>query len=503
MKFKLDFKRLFGAAVDRLFAVGLTDPDSFSLAVRPILEGHADGDIHRAQSLALQGLQDYAHVVQKYSNSFLKGISDSVSFEGLRVPIAGKQGTPVGTGHGLDPNAEGLDILSMLFGFQTPGPVCVHARSMEAAPFRDDSGWNDLYLPPEFASHGLERFRLNISQYRERGGQAILFAAIVGMPNDTGTVESAHQELQQLVRELAPYVDGFVWVPQLSGCVQLRTAPACHTAASLMSAAAPTHLKLMELPGCSESNQPDRLVLADSFLAGGGEGLVAVGGLEVTRQQVPRPQSWPFAHAIKSGGSLAMCRQWLIEELRRRHPSSFLAACGGFHNGSEAISACEHANVIMETEAFTRYGPGMARKLLTRLSRRMSFLQKKGTVPSGTLHELQQSLWSRQSDDSARRESANGLSRWRPASASPHEVLPVKTPRDQIRNVRLRATGLSVCALLRQDAAVTGGARASTAARCRSHGGARASTAARCRSHGGLALLLRQDAAVTGGGATH
>jgi hypothetical protein len=70
-----------------------------------------------------------------------------------------------------------------------------------------------------------------------------------------------------------------------------------------------------------------------------------------------------------------------------------LAACGGFHNGGEAISACEHANVIMETEAFTRYGPGMARKLLARLSRRMSFLQKSGRVESGRLIDLQKQLW--------------------------------------------------------------------------------------------------------------
>ena len=258
-----------------------------------------------------------------------------------------------------------------------------------------------MYLPPEFASQGLERFCRNVAQYRERGGEAMLFAAIVGMPDDKGTIACAHQELQQLVRTLAPYVDGFVWVPQLSGCAQLLTETACRDSAALMSADAPTHLKLMELPACSERDQPARLAQAEAFLASGGDGLVAVGGLEVPREQVPRSPSWPFAKALKSGGSLAMSRQWLIEQLRRRHASCFLAACGGFHDGSEIISACDHANVVMETEAFTRYGPGMARKLLSRLSRRMSFLKKNGTVPSGMLHDMQQSLWSQWNDDNS------------------------------------------------------------------------------------------------------
>jgi hypothetical protein len=393
MKFKLDFKRLFGAAVDRLFAVGLTDPDSFNLAVRPILEGHADGDIHRAQLLALQGLGDYGHVVKKYSHSFLNGLSDSVSFEGLRVPIAGKQTTPVGTSHGLDPNAEGLEILSYLFGFQTPGPVCVQPRKMDSAPFRDDSAWQDLYLPPDFASHGLEHFRRNVSEYRERGGEAMLFAAIVGLPDANGSPSAASRQLQQLIRELTTYVDGFVWVPQLTGCDSLQTERAYAETANLMAVEAAQQLKLVELPACLVDGYREHLALADAFLEGGGDGVVSVGGLEVARQHVPNSDSWPFAKAIKSGGSVANCRQWMTEQLRKRHPTCFLAACGGFHDGSEAISACEHANVIVETEAFTRYGPGMARKLLARLSRRMRFLQKKGIVESGRLYDMQQDMW--------------------------------------------------------------------------------------------------------------
>ena len=47
----------------------------------------------------------------------------------------------------------------------------------------------------------------------------------------------------------------------------------------------------------------------------------------------------------------------------------------------------------METEAFTRYGPGIARKMLARLAERLNFLAKKGHIATPDLHSLQQQLW--------------------------------------------------------------------------------------------------------------
>jgi hypothetical protein len=48
----------------------------------------------------------------------------------------------------------------------------------------------------------------------------------------------------------------------------------------------------------------------------------------------------------------------------------------------------------METEAFTRYGPGIARKMLTRLAERLSFLARKGQLSTPELDLFQKQVWS-------------------------------------------------------------------------------------------------------------
>lgn len=398
MKFKLDFKRVFGVGIDRLFAIGLTDPETFSMAVRPILEGHADGDILNAQSLALQGLKDYEHVVRKYSSAFLQRSNKKTSYEHLGVEMAGHQVLPIGTSHGLDVNADGLEVLSFLFSFQTPGPVTVSPTVVGAAPFQEDAHRVDILVPCTFASRGLDYFRNNVASYRKAGGTAVVLAAIIGLPGPHDDVPRTLKEIDLLVESLRGYVDGFVWTPQLAGNDSLLAPGVFSATAARMAAGAANLLKLVELPPCNEAGRDDWRALADAFLTNGGDGIVAVGGQRVGREDVPNPQRWPFESAFRMGGSLAGCRQWAIEELRRTYPKSFIAASGGFHHGNEANRACVHANVIMETEAFTRYGPGIARKMLARLAERLNFLAKKGHLPSPDLHALQQQLWTELGD---------------------------------------------------------------------------------------------------------
>jgi len=393
MKFKLDFKRIFGAGIDRLFAIGLTDPEAFSMAVRPILEGHADSDILHAQSLALQGLKDHEHVVKKYSNVFLQGSGKHVSYEHLKVQLAGKQVLPIGTSHGLDANADGLDVLSHIFSFQTPGPVSVSPTAVGAAPFQEDARFADILVPCSFASRGLDYFRNNVASYRESGGTTVLLTAIVGLAGDHDDVPRALNETDVLIETLRDHVDGFVWTPQFAGSEALLAPAGIAATAARMAAAAPDLLKLVELPACQESERQNWLTQADAFLANGGDGIVAVGGRLAHKIEMPDPQHWPYDTALRLGGSLAECRQWAIEELRRRYPTAFIAASGGFHRGNEANRACAHANVILETEAFTRYGPGIARKMLTRLAERLNFLSHKGHLPSSNLHRLQLQAW--------------------------------------------------------------------------------------------------------------
>jgi len=152
--FKIDFKSVLGRAADTLFAMGLTSTETFRGAARPVLLGHSDGDIIKAQALVLQALREYLHVVKRQSERFLKRFSNKVSFEGLIVPIAGRTTTPVGTGCGIDPNAEGLELLSYLFGFQAPGPVSVEPKVLDAAPFQDDPRSGNLYVPLTYVCTG-------------------------------------------------------------------------------------------------------------------------------------------------------------------------------------------------------------------------------------------------------------------------------------------------------------------------------------------------------------
>ena len=66
MAFKFDIKATLGKAADAMFAMALVDTTTFYGAARPILLGHSDGDILKAQELVLEGLQDHIHVVQAY-----------------------------------------------------------------------------------------------------------------------------------------------------------------------------------------------------------------------------------------------------------------------------------------------------------------------------------------------------------------------------------------------------------------------------------------------------
>jgi hypothetical protein len=50
--------------------------------------------------------------------------------------------------------------------------------------------------------------------------------------------------------------------------------------------------------------------------------------------------------------------------------------------------------VIVENEALTRFGPGIARLLLSKLALRLNFLHKQGAIPSARLIDYQRAQWS-------------------------------------------------------------------------------------------------------------
>jgi hypothetical protein len=272
-----------------------------------------------------------------------------------------------------------------------PGPVCKEPHPLEAASFVDDSGTDDLYLPPVLASKGLAHFRERLTEYRKGGGSAVVLPAVVGLPSTSGDPGAAEAELEELLGSLEHLADGFVWCPFMAGAPGLLSPERFARAAELMAGAAAGKLKLVEMFARPEDEMESWLALVDAFLGGGGDGIVAVTGLVVPKDVVPG--EWPYETAILAGRSLASHRQRAIESVRRRFPKSFIAACGGFHDRDEAFTACEYANVIAENEAFTRYGPGMAPVLLQKLVLRLNHLERKGLLDTNNLVAFQERRW--------------------------------------------------------------------------------------------------------------
>jgi hypothetical protein len=393
MKFKLDFKQLFGKATDAFFGMGLTGTGTFHGVVRPILHGHSEGNIAKAQSLALEGMRAHLPVVLRHSEKFLERFSTTVSYETVRVRMAGKTVIPVGTGPGLDPNAEGLEPLAHLFGFQVPGPVSLEPRDPDEMPFVDDPQKDDLYVPPFFASAGLEGFLASVKRFREGGGRGILLPSVVGLPSEVEGLEAVFRELETIVAALAPHVDGFVWSPLLTRSARLIFPSEFRRAGGVLAALAGERLKLVEMPPYEEAGREAWLDLVGAFIEGGGDGLLAVSGLEVDRSSVPPGRPWPYETALLWGRSLAPYRQRAIEDARRRFPRAFIAACGGLHDPAESFQAFEHADVIMENEAFTRYGPGLSPLILNKLVLRLNALQRRGESASNRLADYQKARW--------------------------------------------------------------------------------------------------------------
>lgn len=386
MRFKFNFRSIFGQAADQLFARALTHPDTFHGAARPILQGQSEGDIEKARALALEGMHTYLHVVKRHSDRFLHGYDSSTSYESLRIPFGDRFSTPVGTACGLDADAEGLEALSYLFGFQIPGPVTLTARSAATARFQDDGRRNDLYVPLDFSSRGLAYVVNRLEAYRKTGGQAVILPAVATGVGGSSDWSDAASDLQTMVTAMRPWVDGFVWVP--SGRADFADA------ARLLRRHVPDRLKLVEMPAYAESERDAWLENVSAFLTNGGDGIVAVRGLGVPRCRVPDPVNWPLASALWCGASMGPYRQRAIEDTRRAFPSCFIIASGGFHQRDEAFRACEYANAIAENEAFTRFGPGLAPVLLNKLALRLKFLQRKGLIESIELAEFQRLRWS-------------------------------------------------------------------------------------------------------------
>jgi hypothetical protein len=393
MDFRLDFHKLFGAAADKLFTLALTQPATFHGGARPLLQGQAEGDIAKAQVLALEGLHTHLHVLKRQSDKFLKRFNDDISYAPLMVPVAGKQTTPVGTAAGLDPDATGLEPLSHLYGVQIPGPVSCAPQQYDHLPFQEDSRRDDLYVPAIGNSQGMYHFIERLQAYRASGGNSVILPALQTAAISESPDLDPISCLMMLAGSLVPFADGFVWTPAIQQDQTTDAEPLFREAARALRQIAPDKLILVEMPAFEAEAEQTWLQHIGGFLRGGGDGIVAVRGRVVPREKLPQPDNWPYELAVQCGASLARYRQTAIESARRAFPKCFIAACGGFHRREEAFSACEFANIIVENEAFTRFGPGIAIQLLHKLTLRLRFLVRDGQIPENCLWSYQQTRW--------------------------------------------------------------------------------------------------------------
>ncbi len=232
-----------------------------------------------------------------------------------------------------------------------------------------------------------------IRRYREQGGTAVILPSLTASRTPRTTTDDAIQQLESMLSALEPLVDGYVWSPSWAGTQELLSERELARAAQLMSVSAQRKLNLVEMPPCEDHDRGQWLKLAEAFLANGGDGLVAVGGIPITAERIPAAARWPDGQAMMFGRSQAPYRQRAIEAARLEFPTAFIAACGGIHDRGDAFKVYEHANVIMETEAFTRYGPGLSRVLLKSVAARLRVLHKREEICSANLETFQTSRW--------------------------------------------------------------------------------------------------------------
>jgi len=361
--------------VERMaFLWALRYPWLFRRLVRPQLYrrcGHDPEAVHQAV-LAMVGQADVVELLRTRSRLFLSPTA-------LMVTVHGRRLAPFGTAAGMDKNGEALEAFSYVFGFQEPGTVVVAPRDGNPRPrvARDDRR-EDLYNAQGFPSKGLPYFLDRIRAFRQsRGEHPTIYVSVCGLPlAQEGAIQVAMDEMEQLVKSLAPYVNGFVWnpfSPNTAALAALRTPRVFRDTAELMGSLSPNHLRLVKM-GPYEDDPGQRkafLSLVEGFLEGGGHGVVVVNTQMVPREQVPARQ-WGYPSAGRSGRSLRPYRLRAVREVRQAFPGSVVVATGGIFDADDAYESFKAGATLLEGYTpYTFYGLGLLPRLQRGVARRL------------------------------------------------------------------------------------------------------------------------------------
>jgi dihydroorotate dehydrogenase len=358
MEISLNFPKV----IERLgLKLSLTSPVFFSEFARPFAYYRANGDAENVHKKALELLVEHVDIVRSVGHLF--------QYPALKTAFCGKEVMPFGTSAGLDKNADALEPLSYLFGFQEFGTVVMNPREGNKQPrVAADILNRNLYNAQGFPSKGLEHALANVRQYRERGGKGVLLASICGLPPAPDQIDIARDELRSLATAFEPYVDGIVWnpfSPNTAALKSLRTPEEFKRNADIIAKAASTKSRFVKLgpyENCAEEREP-WLALARAWIQGGGTGFVAVNTKMVPSDKVPL-QNWGYPSAGKSGRALQEHRDRAVCYLRNNFPDATIIATGGIDNGDEAWKAFQlGANVFAGYTPYTFDGFGLQRKI--------------------------------------------------------------------------------------------------------------------------------------------
>lgn len=357
----------------KMFELSLDKPWIFRRIVKPELYRRSGGDPEAVHEYVLEMLDDIdvSEMLRR------KDISPEVS-ERLKITVNGQRIVPFGTAAGMDKNCDALKPFSYIFGFQEPGTVVVHQRSGNNRPrIATDEKLEDLYNAQGFPSQGKEYVQRNLSQFRNFDPNAVIYLSICGLPLSLQRyIKVAMEEMETLLKDLHPYVNGFVWnpfSPNTAALTRLRTREIFRKTAELMKLYAPDKLRLVKM-GPYEDNNDERkqsLALVNSFLKGGGHGVVTTNTKMFPKDQIP-VRTWGYPSGGRSGRFLQPYIMRSVRDYRKAFPNAVIVATGGIFDGDNAYETFKAGATMLE--GYTPYafhGLGLLPKMERRVAQRL------------------------------------------------------------------------------------------------------------------------------------
>ena len=347
----------------KAFEKSLTSTRLFRDYVRPYAYRRAGGDTEAVHEMALEALNEYEDVIQAHSYEF--------RVPELMVTIANRPVMAFGTAAGLDKNADAVESLSHIFGFQEVGTIVLNEREGNKRPrVAVDNQSENLYNAQGFPSKGLKYAKDKLEDYRlaRAYGKGVILASICGIPPSPDKLDVAQNETEILTRELDIYVDGFVWnpfSPNTEALKALRTPETFEKYARLIKFNSMNKPALVKLGPCeNDADKMDQwLELCRGWIRGGGDGFVAVNTYMVSKEQVPS-SGWGYPSAGRSGRFLQKYRQRAITDLRTEFPHAFIIATGGIDSAYQAFLAFEAgADALEGYTPYTFHGFGLLKEM--------------------------------------------------------------------------------------------------------------------------------------------